>query len=50
MVRQFNWYDPMLTRRMRHLLTAIIWVAWLTIVFLQYENIVRMLHAMRQDG
>lgn len=48
MVRPFNWYDPMLTRRMRRVLTAIIAVAWLTILFLQYENIVRLLQAMRQ--
>jgi|GEM_PF-5696623 len=48
MVRHFNWYDPILTRRMRHVLTAVIWIAWLTILFLQYENIVQLIQAMRQ--
>ncbi|MCG2617012.1 hypothetical protein LZZ85_22140 [Terrimonas sp. NA20] len=48
MVRPYHWYDPMLTRRMRALLTALIWVAWLTILLLQYDQILRVLISLKR--
>ncbi|MET0464308.1 MAG: hypothetical protein ABW007_14180 [Chitinophagaceae bacterium] len=48
MVRPYHWYDPMLTRRMRVLLTALIWIAWLTIVILQYDHIVHLLVSLKR--
>ena len=46
MVRQYNWYDPMLTRKMRKVLTVLIWTAWLIVLFLQYQNIKQVLSSL----
>jgi hypothetical protein len=38
----------MLTRKMRKMLTALIWTAWLIVLFLQYENIKQVLNSLRE--
>lgn len=39
MVRKYSWYDPVLVKKMRVLLTILIWVMWLMIAYMQQQRI-----------
>ncbi|HEX2628911.1 MAG TPA: hypothetical protein VHM26_07865 [Chitinophagaceae bacterium] len=41
MVRKYQWYDPVRIKRIRIVLSILIWISWIMILFLQQEAIVR---------
>ncbi|MFT3674374.1 MAG: hypothetical protein QM781_00605 [Chitinophagaceae bacterium] len=43
MVRKYNWYDPVLVKKMRILLTILIWIMWLMIAYIQQQRIFALL-------
>lgn len=39
MVKKYHWYDPVLVKKIRLVMTILTWVVGLMIVFLQQERI-----------
>ncbi|MBN8865276.1 MAG: hypothetical protein J0H92_18020 [Sphingobacteriales bacterium] len=39
MVRKYSWYDPVLVKRMRLVLTILIWIVWVLIAYLQQDSL-----------
>lgn len=46
MVRHYQWYDPVLIKRIRISLTILTWVVWGMIIFIQHERILQLMKSI----